>query len=287
MNDEGIDGDEFAGDGIFSSQFLFQGRDVDYYIYAENDSAGAFSPQRAAYEYFTIEGQLNPGDIVINELMASNVDVVADTDGSYEDWIELINTTQNKLFLGGLYLSDDATNLSKWALPNQELPPGSYFIIWADSQQDQGASHANFKLSSGGESLFLSDAHQVLIDSVLFPEQIENVSYGRMPNGLGDFTFLSPTFEHTNDGANLIPLDDALVFNLYPNPALDVLYFEIESQSNSTIQIIDVLGSVVFKSDISAGIIIGELPVSYLNAGLYVVSVRSKDTLMSKKMVKR
>ena len=287
MNDEGIDGDTLAGDGIFSSQFLFQGRDVDYYIYVENDSAGAFLPQRAAYEYFTIEGQLNPGDVIINELMASNVDVVADADGSYEDWIELFNTSENELFLGGLYLSDDATNLSKWALPNQGLPAGSYIIIWADSQQDQGASHANFKLSSAGESLFLSDARQVLIDSVLFSEQIENVSYGRMPNGFGDFTFLSPTFKKSNDGANLIPLDDALVFNLYPNPVLDVLYFEIESQSNSTIQIIDVLGRVVFKYDLSVGIISGELSVSDLNAGLYLVSVRSNNTVMSKKMVKR
>ena len=62
---------------------------MDYYFYAENDSTGAFLPQRAAYEYFTLEGQLNPGDIVINELMDSNVDVVADTDGSYDDCIEL------------------------------------------------------------------------------------------------------------------------------------------------------------------------------------------------------
>ena len=105
MNDEGIDGDALAGDGIFSSQFLFQGRDADYYIYAENDSAGAFSPQRAAYEYFTIKGQLNAGDIVINELMASNVDVVADADGSYEDWIELLNTTENELSLGAYILA--------------------------------------------------------------------------------------------------------------------------------------------------------------------------------------
>ena len=287
MNDEGVDGDELASDGIFSSQFLFQGRDVDYYFYAENDSTGAFLPQRAAYEYFTLEGQLNPGDIVINELMASNVDVVADTDGSYDDWIELLNTTENELSLGGLYVSDDATNLSKWALPNQELPAGSYFIIWADLEDAQGSNHANFKLSSAGEYLFLSDAHKFLIDSVLFPEQIENVSYGRMPNGFGDFTFLSPTFEQTNDGANLIPLDDALVFNLYPNPVLDVLYFEIESQSSSTIQIIDVLGRVVYKSNLSAGIINGELCVSDLNAGLYVVSVMSNKTVMSKKMVKR
>jgi len=213
MNDEGTDGDELSGDGVFSSQLLFQGRDVDYYIYAENDSAGAFLPKRAAYEYFKIEGQLKPGDIVINELMASNLDVVADEDGAYDDWIELFNTTANDISLEGLYLSDDANNLSKWALPNHDLTAGSYFIIWADSEDTQGASHTNFKLSSAGESLFISDANQVLIDSVLFPKQIENVSYGRMPNGLGDFTFLSPTFELTNDEANLIPLSDAVVFN--------------------------------------------------------------------------
>jgi len=65
-----------------------------------------------------------------------------------------------------------------------------------------------------------------------------------------------------------------------------VLYFEIESQSNSTIQIIDVLGRVVFKSDFLAGIITGELPISDLNVGFYLVSVSSNDYLISKKMVK-
>ena len=287
MNDEGIDGDALAGDGIFSSQFLFQGRDVDYYIYAENDSAGAFLPQRAAYEYYTVQGELSPGDLVINEFMALNASVVADAAGGFDDWIEVFNTTQNELSLGGLYLSDDVTNLSKWPLPNMALPAGGYFIIWADSEEAQGANHANFKLSSAGESLFISDAHQMIMDSVSFPEQVENISYARLPNGFGDFSFLSPTFEQSNDGTNLIPLDDALVFNLYPNPTLDVLYFEIESQSNSSIQIIDLLGQVVFKSDLSAGIISGELPIADLSAGLYLVSVRSKDDVVSKKMVKR
>ena len=36
MNDEGQNGDTFAGDGIFSAQLQFQDRDVDYYIYAQN-----------------------------------------------------------------------------------------------------------------------------------------------------------------------------------------------------------------------------------------------------------
>lgn len=287
MNDEGQNGDTFAADGFFSAQLQFQGRDVDYYIYAENDSAGAFLPQRAAYEYYTLQGELSPGDLVINEFMASNASVVADEAGDFDDWIEVFNATQNEVSLGGLYLSDDVTNLSKWPLPNMALPAGGYFIIWADSEEAQGANHANFKLSSAGESLFLSDAHEMIMDSVSFPEQVENISYARLPNGFGDFSFLSPTFEQSNDGSNLIPLDDLLILNLYPNPVIDALYFVLESQSNSSIQIIDALGRVVFKSDLSAGIISGELPIADLSAGLYLVSVRSKDDVVSKKMVKR
>ena len=118
-----------------------------------------FSPQRAAYEYFTIEGQLNTGDIVINELMARMWMWLLMQMDPMKIGLNSLNTAENELSLGGLYLSDDATNLSKWALPNQELPAGSYFIIWADSEDAQGSNHANFKLSSAGEYLFFFLMH--------------------------------------------------------------------------------------------------------------------------------
>ena len=289
MNDEGIDGDEIAGDGVFSTRLMFLGRNLDYYIYAENDTAGAFSPERATYEYYTVLAELNPGDLVINELMASNIDVVPGQNQEYDDWIELYNTTQNTLSAGGLFLSDDLNNLSKWALPEQEIPAGAYLIVWADSDLEQEGNHANFKLSSLGEQLFLSDANQALIDSISFPEQIENISYGRRPNGIGEFTFLSPTFEASNDQANLIPLNDALIFKLYPNPIWDYdeLFIDLESQANSTIQIIDVLGRVVLERSVSAGITSTILSTSEIISGLYIVTVKSGNNVASKKMVKR
>lgn len=126
-----------------------------------------------------------------------------------------------------------------------------------------------------------------MIDSLSFPKQIESISYGRWPNGIGEFTFLSPTFEASNDQANLIPLDKVLLFNSYPNPVWDELFIEIESQANSTIQIIDVLGRVVLERSVSAGITSTILSTSEIISGLYIVTVRSGNNVASKKMVKR
>ena len=231
----------------------------------------------------------HPSGLVINEWMPFNESEEEDEYGEYNDWIELYNTTQNTLSVGGLFLSDDVNSLSKWTLPEQEIPAGEYLIVWADSDEEQEGNHANFKLSSLGEQLFLSDANQALIDSLSFPEQIENISYGRYQNGIGEFTFLSPTFEVSNDQANLIPLNDALIFKLYPNPLwdFDELFIDIESQANSKIQIIDVLGRVVLERSVSAGITSTILSTSEIISGLYIVSVRSGNNVASKKMVKR
>ena len=65
-----------------------------YYIYAENDNIGAFSPAKAAYEFYTIESNfttITAGDLVINEIMASNTKTATDQDGEYDDWTKWMN----------------------------------------------------------------------------------------------------------------------------------------------------------------------------------------------------
>ena len=217
MNDAGLDGDAIEGDSIFSFQFFFEGQSLDYYIYAENDSAGVFSPERAAYEYHNFSKQINSTGMVINELMAYNSNVIEDQYGEYDDWIELYNTSENTLFLGGLFLSDESSNLSKWPLPNDQLTKDSYLIIWADNEEHQGPNHASFKLSSEGETIFLSDADHVIIDSISFPIQFENISYARSPNSTGTFSF-SPTFNLSNNQTASIPSE--IISMLACNPSM-------------------------------------------------------------------
>ena len=103
MFDDGMNGDGASGDGVYGALIPAQSpaTTVYYYIYADNNSAGMFSPVRAEYEFYsyTVEGvQLAAGDLVINEFMASNSSAVADQDGEFDDWIELY-TTPPAIFL--------------------------------------------------------------------------------------------------------------------------------------------------------------------------------------------
>ncbi len=57
--------------------------------------------------------------LFINEFMADNDSTIQDPDGSggYPDWIELYNAGPNAIDLGGMYLTDDANEPTKWMIP--------------------------------------------------------------------------------------------------------------------------------------------------------------------------
>ena len=104
MMDDGNNGDGAAGDGVFGITLDVDARDVQYYIYAENNDAGIFSPERAEKEFHQLPVV---SGLVINEIMASNFTKVADQDGEYDDWVELYNGGSNAVNLSGFYLSDN------------------------------------------------------------------------------------------------------------------------------------------------------------------------------------
>lgn len=56
--------------------------------------------------------------LFINEFMADNDSTIQDPDGGgYPDWIELYNAGPNAIDLGGMYLTDDANDPTKWMIP--------------------------------------------------------------------------------------------------------------------------------------------------------------------------
>ncbi len=166
--------------------------DMQYYIYAENSDAVAFSPARAEYEFYTVMS--SAGDLVINEFMADNEAAVADQDGDYDDWIELYNNGTEDLNLDGYYLSDDASDPSQWIFPDTTITASGYLIVWADDDGDQEGLHANFKLSKSGETIVLSDNNLNLLDQVSFLQQKTDTTTGRFENGTGDFVFNASHF---------------------------------------------------------------------------------------------
>ena len=109
----------------------------------------------------------NPG-IAINELVVENKSYLLDEDGDCVDWIEVFNRTDDNMQLSNFYLSDmaedidsleDKSKLLKWQLPEVELSPGSYYVIYLSEKGKDNpakANHTNFRLSLQGESLILS-----------------------------------------------------------------------------------------------------------------------------------
>ena len=98
-------------------------------------------------------------------------------------------------------MSDDPLNLEKWSFPaGNQLAPGETLLIWADDDTQQAGLHANFKLSGGGEQLFLTAPNgQTVIDAVTFGAQTEDVSIGRLFDGGSEWATL---FAATPDASN-------------------------------------------------------------------------------------
>ena len=142
-------------------------------------------------------------DVAINEFMASNDATATDPAGEYEDWIELYNNGTEAIDLSGFFLTDDATDLTQWVIPDgTTIEPSGFLIIWADDDEDQDGLHASFKLSASGESVILVDpADTSIVDAIDYPEQTTDLSYARIPNGTGDFQQSAPTFNATNDSS--------------------------------------------------------------------------------------
>ena len=135
--------------------------------------------------------------VTFNELMVNNRSTLGDEAGEYDPWIEIYNSGCHVVNLGGLYLSDAASDPTRWKFPSVEVPPGGFVIVWADGEERQGKLHTSFKLSPNGGSILLFDKDanfNTPLDAFRFGIQTVDVSLGRHPNGNGSWdTLRTPT----------------------------------------------------------------------------------------------
>jgi hypothetical protein len=160
-------------------------------------------------------------DLIISEFMAANTKVLADEDGAFSDWIELHNTGEAEVNVAGWYLTDSASNRTKWQFPAVTIPAGGYLLVFASSKDRSdpaGPLHTNFALSASGEYLGLIQADGTTIVSEFrptFPAQTDNISYGRvlLPDGRIETGFLrAPTPNAANgDGGSLSVVETVAV----------------------------------------------------------------------------
>jgi hypothetical protein len=138
--------------------------------------------------------------VLINEFLAESE--------ASDDWVELYNPTDASVSLSGWYLSDDRSDLSKWAIPGGSIPAHGYAAF----------EIAGFGLARSGEELFVSHlpgtAESRIADAVQFKAQESDVSLGRYPDG-DDYWFrLTPS----PGEANANPIADVVIDELMYHP---------------------------------------------------------------------
>lgn len=153
----------------------------------------------------------------LNEVLASNLGILAPPTGGDPDWVELRNPNPHGFLLSGLHLTDTGDE-RKWAFPARVQVPGNgFFQIWCSGltgSVSRTSLHAPFRLSAGGFTLRLVDAAgAVALDSLAVPAGLENVSYGH-PAGGGAPAHLALV----TAGAENSPADGPVLTALTENP---------------------------------------------------------------------
>lgn len=133
-------------------------------------------------------------DMRLNEILVINTNDFEDDFGHKNGWIELFNASYGTVNIGGCYLTNDPSNLTKYIIPKGDvltyIKPRQHILFWADNQPYRGTFHINFTLEESEEILFVASDGKTIIDRIRIPHHLltENVSYGRAKDGEGDIT---------------------------------------------------------------------------------------------------
>ena len=151
-------------------------------IYAEaTDESGISASCNISVKSETPTAQ----NIVINEIQSANIDMFVDPSFNYGGWVELYNPTDKPVSLNYLYVSDDATNLTKYNLGRNRgaIPAKGHKILWFDHCNNQSPSQIDFKLDYDGGTIYISNSEGELITSQDYPIAVPRTSYARTTEG--------------------------------------------------------------------------------------------------------
>ena len=230
-------------------------------------------------------------DIHINELMSLNTSYIADENGEFDDWIELFNSGDINVDLGGLYITDDLSNLFKWRIlrtntDTSKVEPLGFELLWADNDPEQGPAHLDFRLSSSGEEIALiqvTATDTIILDSISFGPLTSEITFGQLGDGMGNWQVLSPTPGTTNQIVSVIESISNLNVNLFPNPASNQVHLSVTNVSSDvqSIHLVDMTGKTIKKQDGQQSV----LHLDDISPGSYILILEIEGVRLAKKLL--
>ena len=196
---------------------------------------------------------IKTGKLYINEILAKNSYSIKDDDGDYSDYIEIFNDYSEEMHLKGYHLSDDEFDTNKWTFPDIVIGPHSYLVVFASKKDkcdlDKAICHTNFKLSSDGEVVTLSDDAGSIISKIGYKSTLNDISYGFVKNKY-DF-LIEPTpgqrnaavLKKQNGGKYPLKITEYMSHNKSSNYTVDGGYYdwvEIYNDGDKDINLLNV-----------------------------------------------
>ena len=229
----------------------------------------------------------NPGDVVINELLAHS-------HAGNPDWIELHNTTNNPINIGGYFLSDSGSFLKKYKIAlGTTIPKNGYLVFYEDTDfhnpSDPGCL-VEFALSENGETVYLTSAegevltgYREMEDFGASPTDISFGRYHKLSTGNYNFVLMSAK---TPNGDNAYPKVGPIVINeimyhpdwpeggLYSNDEYE--YVELRNITGSSVTLYDYDVDLPWQFTNGIEYIFSAVSPVTVPAGGYIVAVRNK-----------
>ncbi len=142
--------------------------------------------------------------VVINELMQSNIDCIMDDIYEFPDsWVELYNSGDEAINLKDYKLGITDNPAEAFSLSSFTLEPKAYKLVYCDKYDGTKAFHAPFRLESGKDgSVYLFKGDEI-VDKVekMKKQPAPNVAYGRKTDGAEKWGYqLEPTPGKANTG---------------------------------------------------------------------------------------
>ena len=159
------------------------------------------------YRHFILAGLFAFGtsvqaQLVINELMQSNIDCIMDDLNEFPDsWVELYNSGTEAVNLKDYKLGAKDKPGKAWQLPNQTLNAKSYVVVYCD--KEESGMHTNFRLETGKDGNVYLFQGEEIVDKIekMSKMPAPNIAYGRKTDGSDEWGYqATPTPGKANCG---------------------------------------------------------------------------------------
>ena len=229
-------------------------------------------------------------------------------DPADDEFIEFINTTGAPVDISGYKIYDfrgfEEGTANHVVPAGTVIPDNGFYVLFGGGTPTgtfggatvQTASNtvSNLSLTNGGDSVFIEDASGTVVFT--FDTSELNDSWGgneavtRDPDITGSFVLHSSLPSGLlyspgtlNDATTLSNQSfDQLGFKMYPNPVSDgILHIKTPNQSNKNVELFDVTGKRVLKTQIQTDL----LNVNGIDSGIYIIKISTKSGVASSKLI--